>query len=182
MIELELEHRIDCSPEEYWRTTFDPAFCSAFFIGKLHYKHFAITLNSGELTHGVMLRNTEAEPSGRGVPAWAKRGLAYVQTGALTVAENRYAFRTFSRAYPKLVDISGEMQLTIAPPPTWVDDGVASYRRTRICLGVRVFGAALVEPLMVQTIRRSFDESATFVNLYLRQRRESLARVRGTRA
>lgn len=138
------------------------AFGRAFFVDHLRYASYAVTAHE-KTAEGTILRTTKGEPSSRGVPPMLKHCLGYSQTGVLFAKENRYAFRTYSTHFPKLVDIEGEVALTEDPP----NRHAGTLRRVTLRASVNVFGGSLVEPAMLARVRKSFDQSAAFLNLWL---------------
>lgn len=164
MPEVTLRHEIDTDEDTFWsKIVFNDTFNKEMFEGAMKFPSWKVLESKDD--DAKLVRRTQVDPPVADLPGPVKKvigdKLAYTEEGTFDKKSKRYTFKVTPSTMADKTKVSGEM---------WTEKvGDKKVRRMcRISVEVKVFMVGgMVEDRILQDLRSSYDNSATYTNKYI---------------
>lgn len=167
MLDVKIEHEIDCDEETFWsRCFFDEEFNRKLFLEALGFPVWRI-VNQEEREDSVV-RSIETQPKLENMPGPMKKlvgeKLSYVESGTYNRKTKRYEFQIVPSTLADKTNIRGVMYCEPL--------GEKKIRRVvEIKFEVKVFAIGkMIEEKTAQDTRASYDKAAAFTNQWVKEK------------
>ena len=164
-VRFRAHHRLECTPEVFWRTFFDHDFLQRLSVDGLGCWSVEVLEQTGSIEDGLRRRvQASHRVEAPGVVRWAlrlDRVATSIEEGTFDAATQRYSFRGDLPVMPDRVSVSGEM---------WLERiGPATVRRViDTTIRVKFLGVGPgIERVAEQMTRSVQDKTAEFTRRYL---------------
>ncbi|NRA36216.1 MAG: DUF2505 domain-containing protein [Polyangiaceae bacterium] len=163
MADQRIEHVINCSADDFWKTFFTEEYNHAMFLKTLKFENW--TQVSFDETDTEIRRVTDATPKVDDLPGPMKKlaagGIGYREEGIFNKKSQRFEIKIITGSMPDKISIAGVLFTEPA------GDGKCKRVYTTT-VKAKVFGiGGMIEKKVISDVVRSYDSTARFTNKYI---------------